>query len=177
MSSGELEDDLRWLLLQMKFGLTVAEDRAVRQHGMDLWGYTVLLGLAEEPARTQLALSEASSIDKSKMVAVLDDLEKAGLITRRPDPDDRRARIVTATDAGQLALAAARAEVASIERLALADLDEAERTALKAMLRRAVTGPLRRLAAGERPPEGSAPTPWGVAARPSEPPPPPAPPH
>ncbi|MFB4193206.1 MarR family winged helix-turn-helix transcriptional regulator [Streptomyces carpaticus] len=166
MFSGELEDDLRWLLLQMKFGLTVAEDRAVRQHGMDLWGYTVLLGLAEEPARTQLALAEASAIDKSKMVAVLDDLETAGLITRRPDPKDRRARIVTATDAGKAALAAARDEVAAIERIALDGLDAAQRAAFKAALRRAVHGPLRKLASGEWPPEGPGPTPWGGAAPP-----------
>ena len=35
------------------------------------------------------------------MTYLLDDLEQAGLIERRPEPADRRARRVVATDAGR----------------------------------------------------------------------------
>lgn len=101
---------------------SAAETAAVREHGMTLWGYTVLVAVVEAPARTQLALAQAVSVDKSKLVLILDELEDAGLVRRRPDPADRRARIIEATPEGDRALKAARADIETIENQLLADL-------------------------------------------------------
>ena len=72
----------------------------LRAYGMNHWGYTVLVAVANSPATSQLALAQAVSVDKSKLVLVIDELESAGLVHRRPDPTDRRARRIEATDAG-----------------------------------------------------------------------------
>jgi DNA-binding HxlR family transcriptional regulator len=69
-----------------------------------MWGYTVLNALDGAPARTQAALAQAIGADKTRIIATLDELQQAGLITREPDPADRRARLRSIT--GQDAISA-----------------------------------------------------------------------
>ncbi|WP_328475232.1 MarR family winged helix-turn-helix transcriptional regulator [Actinoplanes sp. NBC_00393] len=73
--------------------------------------------------RSQLALAGAVPVDKTKLVAIPDELESAGLVRRRPDPQDRRARLVETTPAGQAALTAASTEIRTLEAELLTDLD------------------------------------------------------
>ncbi|MFD2354827.1 MarR family transcriptional regulator [Nonomuraea ferruginea] len=94
-----LRRDLHWLAARLKIGLHGIEERIAARHGMSLWGYTVLVEVVSGPARTQLALAAAVPVDKTKLVAILDELESSGLVRRRPDPRDRRARLVDPTDA------------------------------------------------------------------------------
>ena len=74
------------------------------------------------------------------MVVALDALEEEGLVERRPDPKDRRARIVVPTDAGRELLARAEEVVLSVEAEVLADLDAEELRALRGLLIRLVVG-------------------------------------
>ncbi|MFJ1599331.1 MarR family winged helix-turn-helix transcriptional regulator [Streptomyces sp. NPDC088261] len=145
-----LRSDLHWLFARLKQGLATAETAVVREHGMTLWGYTVLMAIADAPTRSQLALAQAVSVDKSKLVLVLDELEAAGLVRRRPDPADRRARIVEVTDTGRRVVDAARDEVEAIENNLLADLDPASRNALRAVLGRLAGAPVARIENGQR---------------------------
>jgi DNA-binding MarR family transcriptional regulator len=69
------------------------------------------------------------------MVALVDELEAAGLVARRPDPADRRARIVEPTPAGRRTLRAARADIRRAEDELLAALSPGERDSLRAQLR------------------------------------------
>src|SRR2546423_13123516 len=64
-------------------------------------GYQVLAAATHEVPGTQLALAQHLGVDRTVMTYLLDDLERAGLISRQPDPADRRARRVVATDAGR----------------------------------------------------------------------------
>jgi DNA-binding MarR family transcriptional regulator len=143
-----LHDDLHWLFARLKQGLATAEASVVREHGMSLWGYTVLMAVAEAPVRSQLALAQAVSVDKSKLVLVIDELEAAGLVHRRPDPADRRVRIVEATDAGRRSLDAAREAIASVESRLLADLDAPARELLRTTLRQLAAAPVARIEEG-----------------------------
>jgi DNA-binding MarR family transcriptional regulator len=143
-----IHDDLHWLFARIKQGLATAATSAVREHGMSHWGYTVLIAVAESPAGSQLALAHAVSVDKSKLVLILDELEAAGLVRRRPDPADRRARIVEATEEGHRALEAACRDVEAIEDDLLADLDAAARVALRATLQQLVGAPVMRIEGG-----------------------------
>lgn len=59
---------------------------------------------------------------------------------RRPDPGDRRARIVELTNAGREILARAEGIVVGVEDAMLADLDDGERRVLRNLLRRLVLG-------------------------------------
>ncbi|MFD1931063.1 MULTISPECIES: MarR family winged helix-turn-helix transcriptional regulator [Nonomuraea] len=156
MTAGSLHDDLHWLFARLKQGLATAEAAAVVEHGMSLWGYTVLMAVVEAPAPTQLALAQAISVDKSKLVVILDELEGAGLVQRRPDPADRRARIIEVTPTGNDALQAARAAIQAIEDRLLAGLDDTARTVLRDALRHLAGDPIATVEDG-RPPSTACP--------------------
>ncbi|GGT22256.1 MarR family winged helix-turn-helix transcriptional regulator [Nonomuraea spiralis] len=153
-----LHHDLHWLFARLKQGLATAETAAVREHGLSLWGYTVLTAVVEAPARTQLALAQAVSVDKSKLVLILDELEDAGLVLRRPDPADRRARIIEVTPEGSRVLTAARTDVETIEDRLLDDLEPSAQATLRSALRHLVGEPVSRVEDG-RPAETACPPP------------------
>src|SRR5690242_5467455 len=48
----------------------------------------------------QNALADAVGIEGASLVRLLDELQASGLITREPDPNDRRANAVNLTEAG-----------------------------------------------------------------------------
>lgn len=58
-----------------------------------------LLFTLEEPMR-MLAAAEATSCEPPHVTALAEQLERAGLLVRKVDPADRRARLLTLTDAG-----------------------------------------------------------------------------
>ncbi|MFD7733302.1 MarR family winged helix-turn-helix transcriptional regulator [Kitasatospora phosalacinea] len=147
-SDGRLHDDLHWLLARLKQGLATAQTPALRAHGLSLWGYTVLMAVVDAPTRSQLALAQAVSVDKSKLVLVIDELEAAELVRRRPDPADRRARIVEATDTGRRVLDAARADVLAIEDHLLADLEPGAQRSLRTLLAGLAGDPVARVEGG-----------------------------
>jgi len=62
--------------------------------------------LAVEP-QTQRELAERLSADPPYVTLMVDDLEKRGLVRRRPHPTDRRAKLVELTASGRAAAARA----------------------------------------------------------------------
>lgn len=52
------------------------------------------------PAVRQIELAQAVGITQPSIVRVLDQLEAAGLVSRQPDPDDKRSNRLILTDAG-----------------------------------------------------------------------------
>lgn len=101
-----------------------------------MWGYVALCELARKPAPTQLALAQAMRYDKTRLIAVLADLERGGLIVREPDPTDRRATVVRLTPAGERRRAAAQADIRAMEDEALAGLAADEQALLRDVLAR-----------------------------------------
>ena len=97
-----------------------------------------LMVLAVEGALTQQRLAERQGIDRTTMVAVVDELERARLVERRRNPTDRRAYALHLTAAGRSALERGRDATARAEEAFLAPLSAAERRDLKATLRRLV---------------------------------------
>jgi DNA-binding MarR family transcriptional regulator len=83
---------------------------------------------------SQQALGDALDIDASNLVALLNDLEDKGLITRRRDPDDRRRHIVAITETGVDRLADVGIAVADVEERLVAALDEEQRAQLHELL-------------------------------------------
>jgi len=86
----------------------------------------------------QQELGSAMGIDRSTMVALIDQLESAGLAKRRPSATDRRARQIEITPKGRRLLQRARRMVAQVEDEVLAGLTAEERRELEALLRRAL---------------------------------------
>jgi DNA-binding MarR family transcriptional regulator len=70
------------------------------------------------------------------MTYLLDDLEAHGLVTRRPDPRDRRARLVLITDVGRTRLQQVRQSLTAAEARLLADLDDQDAETLRTLLSR-----------------------------------------
>ncbi|MCW2794112.1 MAG: transcriptional regulator, MarR family [Nocardioides sp.] len=120
-------EDLGALSARVTRRLIDAERPLLEAHGLSMWAYIALSHLAREPVGTQLALAQAINYDKTRLIGLLDELERDGLITRKPDPADRRARTVDLTAAGRRRHAAARADVRAMEDEFLGDLGAAER--------------------------------------------------
>src|SRR5690606_22389446 len=62
--------------------------------------YRLLERLLEQPARTS-ALASTSGVSQATASAAISALEGRGLVERSPDPEDRRASLVTVTKAGR----------------------------------------------------------------------------
>ena len=129
-------EDLGALSARVTRRLIDAERPLLAAHGLSMWAYIALSYLARQPAGTQLALAEGIRYDKTRLIGLLDELERDGLITRKPDPTDRRARTVNLTPAGKKRHAAAQADVRAMEDDFLSDLSAAERDRLHRVLAR-----------------------------------------
>ncbi|MCU1646712.1 MAG: hypothetical protein JWN03_6987 [Nocardia sp.] len=127
--------------------LMAAEQPVLDGHGLSMWAYIVLLHLDEGPARGQGVLAQEIGADKTRIIAVLDDLQERGLIERDPDPADRRARVLTLTPAGRRLRDATQADIQARENRLLDRLPKADRQGflnalitLAALPRQEITG-------------------------------------
>jgi DNA-binding MarR family transcriptional regulator len=121
--------DLAAILLPLTRALVAAEVPVLATHGISMWGYVVLNALDGRPARTQAALAQAIGADKTRIIATLDELQDAGLITREPDPADRRVRLLAITDVGRRIRATVQSAIQANDDRVLARLAPADRQA------------------------------------------------
>jgi DNA-binding MarR family transcriptional regulator len=98
--------------------------------------YRLLAALEEFGPTSQAALGRRTSIDRSDVVAALNELAAHGLIQRSHDPDDRRRNIITITPAGTEKLRMLHDVLAGIQDKLLAPLPAADRTKLIKLLTR-----------------------------------------
>jgi DNA-binding MarR family transcriptional regulator len=96
-------------------------------------GYT-LSHLCENGPTSQQSLLDVLEVDPSVLVAILNDLENAGLAERKRDPEDRRRHIVEMSEQGRSALTAMEGTIDTIERELLADLSPADAEQLRSLL-------------------------------------------
>lgn len=120
--------------------LLAAEEPVLAEHGLTMWGYAVLSALDGAVFRTQAALAEAIHADKTRIIRTLDELQNDGLIERRPDPEDRRVRLLAITDRGRDRKAAVQAEIQRGEERWLGQLTPEERRVFLRALRRMTPG-------------------------------------
>ncbi|WP_328392856.1 MarR family winged helix-turn-helix transcriptional regulator [Nocardia sp. NBC_00416] len=120
--------DLAAMLAPLTRNLLALEQPVLEAHGVTMWAYTVLSALSRGTARGQGVLAQEIGADKTRIIAVLDDLQDRGLIERTPDPADRRARLLALTSEGHRICAAVRSEIqAREEELVLGHLSATER--------------------------------------------------
>jgi DNA-binding MarR family transcriptional regulator len=100
--------------------------------------YAILAGLDEFGPVSQATLSRRLGIDRSDIVAVLDDLERDGLAIRAPDERDRRRNATTITPVGSRALGKLDALVDEAQGAAFEPLSARDRQQLDRLLRRLV---------------------------------------
>ncbi len=106
--------------------------------GMRLRQFVALSFLSEHDGVSQQALAETLCIDANNVVLLLNELETAGHVERRRDPDDRRRHLVHVTPDGRRAIERAERGQESVEHEVLAALTPGERATLRELLARAL---------------------------------------
>jgi DNA-binding MarR family transcriptional regulator len=110
-----------------------------REHGLEPGWHDVLATLRRSGPPYRLRPSEftgALMLTSSGTTKRLDRLEQAGLITRAPDPDDRRGTQIALTPAGRQLIDAVTAAHLDNERELLSSLTAAEQQQLADLLRK-----------------------------------------
>jgi DNA-binding MarR family transcriptional regulator len=105
--------------------------------GMKLKEYFALRQLSDDGHMSQASLCSGMNVDANYMTLMLNDLEDAGYVIRKRDPEDRRRHIVELTDAGRAAIAKAEQAMDELEDDVLGPLDAGDREALRDLLVRA----------------------------------------
>jgi DNA-binding MarR family transcriptional regulator len=98
--------------------------------------FALLRSVATSEGVTQQAIGERMGVAPSRMVAFVDSLEQRGLLERRQNPDDRRARALFLTPAGRELLERAFAVAIGHERRLSGELTDDEREQLLDLLAR-----------------------------------------
>jgi DNA-binding MarR family transcriptional regulator len=127
-----------WLLAQAALRGQRITARRFDVLGMRRQHFAILSALADGGPASQAELARELRIDRSDMVAVVGELERAGLVRRSRDASDRRRNAVSLTPAGVYALGQLDAQVEDAQRELLAPLSAAERAQLTWLLTRLV---------------------------------------
>jgi len=90
-----------------------------------------------EPGGSRLTkLAAGANITPQSMGVIVDELEELGYVERRPDPSDRRAKLITLTARGHDAVAAGEATITGLEEDLVAILGERGAQQLRRLLSR-----------------------------------------
>ena len=117
-----ISEDVSFLLARANAVSMARTHEALGPFGLKVRPYALLGIVAADTRPSQRELSEFLRLDPSQIVSLVDDLQTRGLVRREPDPRDRRANVVVATDEGVRLYEAARAEVLQAEAAWLAEL-------------------------------------------------------
>lgn len=130
-----LSERLGFLLGRSHNELRSMVERAIAPLGLGVKELGALSVLVEEGPLSQQRLGERQGVDRTTMVAVVDNLERAAFVERRRDPADRRAYALHATAKGRRLLPRAHEAARRAEEEFLAPIPEPERRRLRELLR------------------------------------------
>jgi DNA-binding MarR family transcriptional regulator len=100
---------------------------AFAAEGLRGYHFRLLAALDQYGPASQADLGRHTGIDRSDVVATLNDLVSGGLAQREPDPADRRRNIITITERGASALERLDAVLDEVQDAVLAPLTPNER--------------------------------------------------
>lgn len=116
-----------------------AYGQALAPVGIDLGAYSVLVALRRAGAPYQLTPTELTRhrlMTSGGMTALIDRLERRGLVSRSPNPTDRRGSLIRLTDEGRAVIDQAMQLHEQAEHRQLEALDDGERDQLTNLLRK-----------------------------------------
>jgi DNA-binding MarR family transcriptional regulator len=102
--------------------------------GLSLARTKVLRRLHDQGPIRQNVLAADLGLAPHTITDIVDGLERAGMAERRPDPTDRRAKLVAITDAGEAGLDVANATRERLLKLVFGALSETDRATLLRLL-------------------------------------------
>jgi DNA-binding MarR family transcriptional regulator len=132
---GNLQGDLGWMLGVVFRAYVKASDHALRDLPGGPRGYQILTAAVGGPPRNQGAIAEDLGIDRTVLTYLIDDLERLDLVARRPDPADRRSRLVVATAEGRATWQRLQDELSRVEAHVLSPLSAADTATFQSLLR------------------------------------------
>lgn len=133
---GVLGQDLGWALGAVFRSYLKAATAVMAELPGGPRSYQVLSAAAHDQPGTQLALAARLGVDRTVMTYLIDALEEVKLVTREPDPADRRARRIVLTKRGAKLLAELDRRLGDVEAHVLSALEPDERTTFRALLER-----------------------------------------
>ena len=111
-------------------------ERRARSLGLTRAQWQALFHLARNEGCNQATLADLLDVEPITLARVVDRLEASGLVERRPDPGDRRARLLFLGERAHPLLEELRALGAETREVALAGISEEERHQLSRLLAR-----------------------------------------
>jgi DNA-binding MarR family transcriptional regulator len=126
-------------VLRLARHLDLTRGSAFTKHGLEGWGFDVLSALRRAGAPYELSPGQLVAqmlVTSGTMTNRVDRLAARGLVSRGPDPSDRRGVKVTLTALGREIVDAAMADLLDRERTLLNQLPPDEREHLAELLRR-----------------------------------------
>lgn len=142
-----LSDRLGYLLKHVQLRFFELTSAALAPLGISGQEASVLRAIDSADPLSQGEIARRMGIDRTTMVALIDDLQGKGLARRRQDPDDRRKNVVELTSAGRDTLRLASQAGEAAERRFLGPLPAAEAQRFRQFLRALLTGSLEDAAA------------------------------
>jgi DNA-binding MarR family transcriptional regulator len=138
-----MADRLGYLLKHAHLRFFELSTAALAPLGVNGREVAVLRAVDDSLPLAQSEIARRMGVDRTTMVALIDELQDKGLVRRRQDPDDRRRNVVELTGAGRDTLRRATGAAEQAERAFLGPLSEDEarqfRKALRALLAEAAT--------------------------------------
>ena len=130
-------DSLGFLMAEVSRLFRTGFERRVADAGLEITAgeARALLHVAAIEGARQTAIAERMGVEPMTVCSYLDRLEKIGLVSRSPDPTDRRAKNVHTTDAADAMIAAIRKETTAMYEGAQLGLDAEQQVVLVSALK------------------------------------------
>src|SRR5690348_3880242 len=134
MATSELDSSFGFLLHDIARLMRKRFDQRARCLGLTRAQWQVLAHLARHEGIKQAGLAEILEVEPITLGRLIDRMEEAGWVERRPHPSDRRARLLYLTAKAQPVFAKMRALGEAVKSEALAGLTQEEHERLVATL-------------------------------------------
>lgn len=134
LAASDLAREPVFLAIRLSSRGSADANRALAALGLKVRHYAVLALACSDLRSTQRELSQFLYLDPSQIVGLVDELEGRQLVQRRPDPRDRRSKVIVATASGRRFYAEARATVSTANEETLAALAPDDRDQLIRLL-------------------------------------------
>jgi len=130
-----------FVLSTLAVSVTELIEAAIAPVGLRMRHYRLVRMLWADGSQRQSAVGAALGIDRTSVVALIDELEDAGLVRRERDPDDRRSYCIVLTAKGRRVAEKAIARVSAAEASMFGPLSSAEKSALQNLATRLLGTP------------------------------------
>jgi DNA-binding MarR family transcriptional regulator len=137
----EPNEVLGYLLKHAHLELERYTDAALAPFGITSRDLGALRVIAGGEAKSQQDVAEILGVDRTSMVGLLDALEQAGIVVRRPSEQDRRRNVIDLTKSGRKIVIRAEQASLAVERDFVGALGDERASELRQALRFLVDSP------------------------------------